>query len=161
VKNVTITLRVEDAEPILREAARNAAMYSSYIDYITNKTYHFSLNANPYNKERWQERFLSAKRLVEAFGMEYEQVSEGETLTVYIPDKVLKAKNRYIAGLGTVREILKSKPDFKNPQPAYRGEVHGEACRQAADRVVRKWKLELEKPNPRSPNFEEAFGFNK
>lgn len=79
---------------------------------------------------------------MEAFGVEYEQVSEAETLTVYIPERVLKS---HVVNMGdlAMQMVDKSEPDYKNPHPAYRGDVHREACRQAADRVVRAWKATL------------------
>jgi hypothetical protein len=63
-------------------------------------------------KKEWLARFLAAKRIVEAFGVEYEPTSEAETMTVHFPMKSQK----------------------------YRHGIHAEACRQAAKRVVRTWR---------------------
>ena len=81
--------------------------------------------------------------MVEAFGVEYEPTSQDETLTVdyrYVGGTT-KVKN--FPGIGPVGWSTGSKPDYDHPYPSYRGEVHSEACRQAADRVVRRWRETL------------------
>jgi hypothetical protein len=137
---ITLELRAADAEPILREAAEHAAMYGAWCDHFTRRTVNAPFGSDNFDdrKRLWQERFLRAKRIVAAFGIEYEQTSEEETLTVYVPDKVLKSHIVKAGGIA-FRHIDKSVPDPKNAQPAYRKEVHREACRAAADRVVRRW----------------------
>lgn len=140
---INIMLRADDAEPILRVAAFDAARYGSLCDYITAKTYgapwSLSGQSSAEQKAGWNARFLKAKRMVEAFGVEYEMVSEAETLTVHIPMKNQKRKPRVIAGM-TFNEVTGGEPDYKNPQPEYRRGVHEDACKAAADRVVRAWR---------------------
>lgn len=145
MKNITLTIRADDAEPILLKAAEDAAKYGAWCDHITIRTY----NAPRWRgmkladaKKEWMAKFLQAKRIVESFGIEYEQTSEPETLTIYIPTKVLKSHIVEIAGL-RMRHVDKSVPDPKNAVPEYRSDVHAEACRQAAKRAVRKWKETL------------------
>jgi hypothetical protein len=145
MNTISITLRQQDAEPILRRAAYDAAYYGSWCDYITPRTYSFNLRVDADAKKRWRDNFLRAKRLVEAFGIEYEQVSEEETLTVYIPFKNEKRKLRKVGGFGfTVLEG--GVPDYDNPQPAYRGTIHTYACHAAAERVVRRWRAQFAAP---------------
>lgn len=145
MKTVTLDLRIEDAEPILRTYAEIAAKYGALCDHITPRTVERPSHSIPLAdcKKDWNDKFLRAKRIVESFGIEYEMTSEAETLTTYIPDKVLKSHLVKIAGM-TFRHIDKSKPDPKNARPQYRSGVHAEACRQAADRAVRKWRLSLQ-----------------
>jgi hypothetical protein len=140
---VTITLRADDAEPLLRKAAYEAAKFGSWCDYITRRTYNPPSNPST-ARAGWQESFLRAKRTVEGFGIQYEMVSEEETLSVHIPDKVLKSHLTTIAGM-TFRHIDKSVLDPKRMMPSYRGEVHSQACHAAADRVVRAWRQSLER----------------
>lgn len=141
-KTITLTVQPDDVEHILREAARSAALNGALCDYITSKTDNAptwgSLTVAQCKKE-WSERFLRAKRIVEAFGVEYEPTSEQETLTVSY--EWTKGR-RETTGLGFVR-IVDSKPDYNKPLPCYRREVHSEACKSAADRVVRKWRAGL------------------
>lgn len=85
--------------------------------------------------KRWQAQFLSAKRIVEAFGVEYEQTSEQETLTLHFDYVGGKRVNR-----GMFVEVVGSEPDYSHPRPAYRSGVHSYACHAAAERVVRAWK---------------------
>lgn len=145
-KTITLELRPEDAEPMLRQAADDAAKFGGWCDHITRRTVDMPwasamLGRDDFdkNKQEWQSRFLQAKRIVEAFGVEYEATSEQETLTTYIPDKVLKSHLVKVAGM-TWRHIDKSMPDPKNARPRYAKAVHAEACKQAADRVVRRWR---------------------
>lgn len=145
MNNVALTLRADDAEPFLRKAAEDAAKFGAWCDYITKKT-----GGNPKStsestddaKKRWLQKFLAAKRIVEAFGVEYEQTSEEETMTI---------NYNYVGGKTKVMDVggikfgmrTGSQPDYKNPYPYYRGDVHAEACRQAAIRVVRAWRANL------------------
>jgi len=126
---------VDDLEPILRKAAYDAAMNSALVDHITPRTWHAPTWTNPKAfrgcQAEWQGRFLRAKRLVEAFGVEYEPTSEEETLTVWWRHKKQGAVGN------------EWNPDYDNPEPSYRGVVHAEACRAAADRVVRRWRAVL------------------
>lgn len=141
---VTITMLCADAEPFLRTAAEEAAKFGAWIDHITLKTYHAPSRGSlslADSKVEWRRQFLRAKRIVESFGVEYELTSEEETLTVYIPSKNEKRKRVMVAGMAFT-EVSGGEPDYKNPQSSYRGAVHSEACRQAADRVVRRWKGE-------------------
>lgn len=143
MQTINLTLRADDAEPILRTAAFDAARYGSWCDYITGKTYSapFSTSGKTTaaQKADWHLRFLKAKRMVEAFGVEYQMVSEAETLTVHIPMKNQKHKPRNIAGMRFL-EVVGGEPDYANPQPCFRGGVHEDACKAAADRVVRAWR---------------------
>ena len=140
---INLTLRADDAEPILRAAAMDAARYGSWCDYITAKTYNppFAGNGQTCAEQKagWNARFLKAKRMVEAFGVEYEMVSEQETLTVHIPMKNEKRTPRNIAGMKFI-EVTGGEPDYRKPMPEYRRGVHDDACRAAADRVVRAWR---------------------
>lgn len=141
-ETITLELRTEDAEPILREAAHKAALNGGRWLYVTRQTYHGPWNGTEgFNatSRRWHQRYLEAERLVEAFGVEAEVPSEGETLTAHWPEKVLRSHPVKVAGI-TWRHIDESVPDPKREAPAYRGGVHEEACRQAAERVVRRWR---------------------
>lgn len=138
--NVTLELRTDDAEPLLRQAAEDAAKYGALCDYITKRTGNcpqrgFSETLDDARK-RWQAIFLRAKRIVESFGIEYEPTSEEETLTVDFPHE--GGTRKVIGGLFAM--TTGSKQNFKKPFPSYRREVHSEACRAAAGRTVRKWK---------------------
>jgi hypothetical protein len=142
MKTITLQIRQDDAEPILRQAAMDAAKFGAWLDYITRKTVNQpSAWGNTFEDRRkeWQEHFLKAKRMVEAFGLEVEPTSEGETLEVYIPMKNEKRKLKVIAGLA-FNEVSGGEPDYAHPLPSWRRSVHEEACRQAADRVVRRWR---------------------
>lgn len=131
--NITITLDASDLEPILRKAAHEAALYGGWVDHVTRRTY------NPPQDLKWQpewkQKYLRAKRIVEAFGVEHEATSEQETLTVHYPHVGGKKINR-----GFFVEIVGSAPDYKNPIPEYWRGVHANACEAAADRVVRRWR---------------------
>lgn len=146
MKTINITLRTDDAEQILRAAALDAARFSAWVDYVTPKTHEAPFASNGQTraeqKARWKERFLKAKRMVEAFGVEYEMTSEEETLTVTYRWIGGKAIRRTVGNLA-FNEIVGSKPDYANPEPCYRRNVHEEACRAAADRVVRRWRAGL------------------
>ena len=144
---VDLKMRVEDAEPILRTAAFDAARYSAFCDYITPRTYNppaaHSGRSLADQKKIWRDRFLKAKRMVEAFGVEYEMTTEQEAMTVHIPMKNEKRTLVKVGGMAFNR-LSGGEPDFKNPRPAYRGAIHQEACNQAADRTVRRWRAGLE-----------------
>lgn len=140
---LSITLRTDDAEPILRQAAYDAAKFGALCDHMTAKTHDaptgFSESVADARK-RWSEQFLRAKRIVEAFGVEYEPTSEAETLTLwhdYVGGKTRKTEMGFRVTEG-------SQPDYKHPRPAYRREVHTHACHAAADRVVRAWRHSLQ-----------------
>lgn len=135
--NVTLELRADDAEPILRKAAYEAAKFGAWCDYITARTYN-PPGSPAQRKKEWLANFLRAKRIVETFGVEYEPTSEQETLTVGYRYVGGRAEN--IVGFTVIRG---SKPDYSNPVPQYRGEVHSQACHAAADRVVRAWRRTL------------------
>src|ERR1035437_9101297 len=82
---VTLTLLADDAEPFLLQAAEEAAKFGAWCDYITAKTYNAPNWGNMEladRKKEWREKFLRAKRIVESFGVDYEQTTEAETLTV-------------------------------------------------------------------------------
>jgi hypothetical protein len=124
-KTITLTLRVEDAEPILAEAAYEAAKFGSLLDYVPRKCWNSPRRSgvrvtHEQQNEDWRARFLRAKRIVESFGLEYEQPSEAETI-----------------------DMLYDECDEKKLVPRYRGEVHREAAKAAAGRVVRRWKERL------------------
>lgn len=140
-KQITLALRADDAEAYLRQAAEDAAKFGAWVDYIGPRTWHGPRwGDRAAAKKEWQALFLKAKRIVEAFGVEYEQTSEEETLTVDFPH--VGGKTKVVGGL--LRVTTGSAPDYKDPRPAYRRGVHEEACRQAADRVVRRWRAMLE-----------------
>lgn len=143
-KQIALSLRVDDAEPILRQAAYDAAKFGAWCDYFDRRTVMRPQSSEPIEvaKKNWLAAFLSAKRIVEAFGVEYEPTSEEETLGVYIPIKVVKSHTVKIAGFA-FEHVDKSVPDPKNARPQYKSGVHAEACRQAADRVVRRWQAML------------------
>lgn len=145
MKTITIDLRPEDAEPILRQAAKDAARYGGMIDYITRKTggvpgreWRPRDNFDDLRKE-WQQTYLRAKRTVEAFGVEIEATSEPETMTITFPFVGGKRKLNKLGDLAFYT-VEGSKPDYKNPTPHYYRDVHVEACIAAADRVVRRWR---------------------
>lgn len=143
MKTITLELRPEDAEPILRENAMLAAKYGAWLDFITRKTVESPKpSGTPFDQWRKniQSRFWRAKRIVESFGVEYEPTSEGETLTVWMGTKILKSHIvEPIKGF-PMRFIDKSEDDPSDLRPQYREEVHTEACRQAANRAIRKWQ---------------------
>ena len=141
-KTVTIDLRVEDAEPILHEAAYEAAKFGAWLDHITRRTYNPPSALTTENRARWQAKFLRAKRIVESFGVDYEPTSEEETLTVYIPMKNETRKLKTVAGF-QFTEVSGGEPDYAHPQPQYRRGVHEQACLEAAKRVVRAWRATL------------------
>lgn len=150
MKKISITLPADDLEPILRDAAFDAARYSAWCDYIVpHRTYMGpgSNNRIPAAeiKARWRGKFLRGKRIVEAFGVEYEPVSEEETVYVSYPHrKGEKREPVSIGGLVMFTRVSGGTVDFKKPEITYRGgEIHEEACKQAADRVVRKWRASL------------------
>lgn len=146
MKTITIELRPEDAEPILRRAAFDAAFYEARWLYITKRTVNAPSRLPGHFDEQskdWHRKALISQRVVEAFGIEHEPTSEGETLTVHWPEKVIKSKIETVGRL-RFRRILESKPDPKNAMPEYRRGVHEEACHQAADRVVRKWRAKID-----------------
>jgi hypothetical protein len=147
-KNITLVMRAEDAEPILRKQAEEAAKFGALLDYATRKTYGVREQGVGESfdeaRKRWHLRFAKAKRMVEAFGVEYEPTSEGEALTVDYRWVGGTRKIMNLPGIGPVGHISGSQPDYKNPLPAFRGEVHTEACRAAADRVVRRWREVVE-----------------
>jgi uncharacterized protein YcsI (UPF0317 family) len=134
-----IELRPDDAEPILFRAAFDAAKYGSYCDYITGRVSH-DISETP---KQWREKFLSAKRVVEAFGIEYEQVSEEETLTVAFRFTGGKTKVMNLPGIGNVGIRSGSEPDYTRPYPLFRSTVHNCACEAAAQRVIQKWRASL------------------
>ena len=135
-QTIALELRPDDAEPILRQAAYDAAKNGALCDYMTERTHDAPiwgrLTVRECRKE-WQARFLRAKRIVESFGIDYEPTSEAETLTIWF-DYVGGRKERTPAGFTIIRD---SKPDYDHPRPAYRREIHSEACKAAAERVVR------------------------
>lgn len=140
-QTINLALRADDAEPILRKAAFEAAKNGALCDHMTAKTQDaptgFGQSVAEARK-KWQAQFLSAKRIVEAFGVDYEQTSEPETLTIWFDFVGGKKVSR-----GMFVETVGSKPDYDHPRPAYRREVHSHACHAAADRVVRAWRNSL------------------
>lgn len=144
-KTVRLELRADDAEPILLAAAKEAAEFGGLLDHVTRKT--GGVRHQGHNetfddaRKRWHQRFAKAKRMVEAFGVEYEPTSEAETLTVDYRWVGGTTKVVRLPGIGPVGCRSGSQPDYKHPFPSYRGEVHAEACRQAAQRVVRSWRM--------------------
>jgi hypothetical protein len=140
---IMLELRPDDAEPYLREAAEEAAKLGAWVDYLTRKCGNLPCGFDVLDerKKEWRMKFLRAKRIVEAFGVEYEQTSEEETMTVDYPTVGTKYKIVNLGPpLGRVRMGSGGSPDFKHPYPSYRSGVHAEACRQAALRVVRRWR---------------------
>lgn len=140
---IALMLLPDDAEPILRKNAYDAAKYGAFVDYITKKTYDAPNRPDAEQRKRWLSEFLAAKRIVEAFGIEYEQTSEQETLTLNFPYVGGKRKLKNVAGMAFY-EVTGSKPDYAHPQPSYRHEVHSAACIAAANRVVKAWRKTLE-----------------
>ena len=140
---IALMLLPDDAEPILRKNAYAAAKYGAFLDYITLKTYNAPNRPDAEARKRWQASFLSAKRIVEAFGIEYELTSEQETLTLHFPYVGRKRKLKNVAGMAFYT-VTGGKPDYAHPQPSYRHEVHSAACIAAANRVVKAWRKTLE-----------------
>jgi hypothetical protein len=147
MKTVSVALPIEAAERILREAAKDAAYYGALVDHVTRAAGNRpgSLKGKTFDDARaeWRRDYLEAKRLVEAFGVEVEQTSEAETIGVGYGTKPKLGPNgrpRKLV-LGMFREV---ETDFDKRHPEYRREVHAEACRQAAARVVRAWRSLLE-----------------
>lgn len=128
---IMLAIHANDAEPILFEAAKDAARYSAWCDYLTGPhigNLPCDYRKVPERRKAWQQSFLRAKRIVEAFGVEYQQTSEAETLAI-----------AYRLKPGPIAHF-----DYNQPYPRYRGAQHAEACRQAAERVVRAWRALLE-----------------
>jgi hypothetical protein len=147
---IDLTLLDDDAAPILREAAEDAAKFGAWLDYITRKTWQAPSNTGERlddARKRWQARFLRAKRIVEAFGIEYEATSEQETMTVTYRS-VGGTRTRKVIGRLAFNVINGSRLDYDHPEPCYRSEVHAEACRQAAKRVVHRWRAALVERRP-------------
>lgn len=144
---INLTLQADDAEPFLRESAKAAAKFGAWCDHIGSRTCgrpSWGDMSLVDAKKEWMAKFLRAKRIVESFGVDYEQTSEEKTLTVGY--RYVGGKTKIVdlgPGLGKVRMNSGSQPDYKNPYPEYRRAVHEEACRQAADRVVRRWRAAL------------------
>lgn len=142
MKEVTVKLPIDYAEKVLRDAAYKAAYFGSLLDYMTRRTKQRPGPGYTLDEGRiaWKEGYLSAKRVVQAFGVEYEPVSEQETLTVTYEYKGGKTKRVMIAGLLKFNHTEGGRLDYDNPIPCYRGEVHREACEHAAASVVKSWK---------------------
>lgn len=143
---VSLTLLADDVEPFLRQAAEEAAKYSAWCDHITIKTRNspsWGRMRLPDAKKEWNAKFLRAKRIVESFGVEYEPTTEAETLTVAYDHIGGKREIMKVPGIGNVGWVTGSQPDYKHPHPSFYGGIHAEACRQAADRVVRRWRQTL------------------
>lgn len=143
---VTVALQADDIEPWLRQAADDAARYSSLADHIGRATYHAPLgHGESYEdaRARWQRAFLKARRIVQAFGVDYEPVSEEETLTITFDEIGGRTKVMRLPGLGPVGWRTGGRPDYRHPRPCYRGGVHHAACNAAADRVIRRWRAGL------------------
>lgn len=142
---ITLSLRAEDAEPILRKEAYDAAKYGSMVDHIPRKCWNHPKGYGvDHDKQKaiWSERFLRSKRIVESFGIDYEPVSEAETITLrYEEIKRTKAR-RNIAGM-TFREIETVGYNSKKFEAHYISEYHSQACQAAADRAVRRWRESL------------------
>jgi len=139
---VTVTIPADEAERVLREAARAAALYGAMVDYITRRTDMMPTwnGAKSFVEARadWQRRFLKAKATVECFGIEYEPTSESETMTIGFENKPVRDKRgKEVIVAGLFRRV---ESDFTKPIPSYRRHVHEAACDAAADRVVRRWK---------------------
>jgi hypothetical protein len=143
MKTVTVTLTLDDAEPILLRAAEDAAKFGGWLDYVTRRTYNAptghgeTLDAA---RKRWQPRYAAARRVVRAFGIDPEETSEEEALTITHPYKGGKRVPVNVGGLIHYTRIEGSQPDYNDPMPCYRSDVHAEACRQAAKRTVRLWR---------------------
>jgi hypothetical protein len=151
MKKVTITLPADDLEPTLRKYAFEAARYSAWCDHI--QPYRTYMGPGPgYGsrltaqevKAEWREKFLRGKRIVEAFGIEYEQTSEDETVYISYPHMKGEKRERVnVGGLMAFTRVSGGTADFKKPEITFRGGVHEEACNQAAERVIRKWRASL------------------
>lgn len=151
-RHIDIRLLPSDAEPILRQAAHDAAKFGAFADFITPNTVKTPARNGMsttraqrqawFREDRaeWQAAFLRAKRIVEAFGVDYEPTSEQETMTFYFPH-VGGTTRKGAMGFSITEG---SRPDYDDPLPQYSSGVHAEACRQAADRVVRAWRASLE-----------------
>jgi len=136
MEGVTITLHVDDAEALLREAAYEAAKFGALCDYATRRTstvprkFKESLD---HAMARWRKRFIRGKRVVEAFGLKYERTSEEETMTMHAALKL-----GYASGIADKRGLPASA--YQKPRQQYRGSIHDE---QAAERVVKMWRSKL------------------
>lgn len=142
---ITLTMQPDDAEPILRQAAEDAAKYGAWVDHMTKGTGNlpcpFRLLED--RRKEWRAAFLRAKRIVESFGVEYEMTSEAETLSIAFHFTGGTRRLHDLGSLGKVAIVSGSKVDYSRPYPTYAGAVHAEACRQAASRVVRRWRASL------------------
>lgn len=144
MKMITIELRQDDAEPILREAARKAALNGGRWLYITRKTCGAPTTSAGFDadSEGWHREYLAAERMVEAFGVEAEVTSEAETMTITFQMKNQKQTVVRVPGIGPVAWRSGGEMDYKRPLPSYRGGIHQSAAEAAADRVVRRWRGE-------------------
>lgn len=138
MQTVTLQLRADDAEPILRKAAFDAAKFGAWCDFITRKTWDAPGTVDS-DRKTWQQNFLRAKRTVESFGVAYSPTSEEETVSVHYPHRIGGVRKR----AGAFNVLTGSKPDMNRPEPIYRSGVHADACRAAVDRVVKAWRATL------------------
>lgn len=145
---ITLELRVEDAESILMKAARDAAEFGALLDHVNRKTGNVRHRGTGESyddaRKRWHQRFVTAKRMVEAFGLDYEPTSEAEALTVDYRYIGGTTKIHKVHGIGSFGVTSGSQPDYDHPYPSMRGEIFTEACRYAAKRVVSRWREALE-----------------
>lgn len=143
MSTVTLSLRVEDAKPILRKAAYEAALYGGHADHIPRRSWgRPGPTGETFDdfRKRCAGRFVEAKRIVEAFGVEVELTTEPEAMTIHYPHrKGGKYKKHNVAGF-VMRERIGGETDWSKPEPMYRSEVHRYASEAAADRVIRAWE---------------------
>lgn len=125
---VQISLRKEDAAYVLHGAAFDAAKYGALCDYMASNVSDIPSDALMLGaslvevKKEWTGRFLRAKRITEAFGVDYAPVTED----------------------ATVSPLSKPAPGMK-PRRCYREREHLAACEAAATRVSTiGFKLALE-----------------
>jgi len=144
---VTPSLWVEDAKPIVREAALVASRFGGLLDHHPRRCWDSQTNHGETLDEarkRWAEKYQSAKRVLDAFGAEVEPVPESEAVGVHYPHyKGEKIKVVNLPGLGPIRHRSGGTPIKSKPEKIWRGTAFRAACQKAADDAVEAWAKKL------------------
>lgn len=139
--SIHLTLRVEDAEPILRQAAFDAAKFGGYLDNVPRRIWNSPARGSKYEESRaeWRGKYLAAKRIVEAFGVEVE-LADGDFVGTHYPHT--KGGKREILDVGGLKFAMMkgAKTDHSRPEKQWLGVRFQEAAEAAQGRAVAKWR---------------------